>query len=192
MKNHKRFINYAVRFTRTGGRSYLITLSFIILSFSCTEVVFDSPQPDGIKAMKDIPESLQGSYSFVVLNEQQAINITSEYFEGTEGKKYLSDSLVLKKFGNKYVVNQRIDKEGETKGKWSAFIFEEKGCGFIKATAFVISEDKHVVPFTETYNAVLAGSGEEKQLIINPSKKEFEALTKDRDATLTMILEKLE
>lgn len=173
-------------------KSILPVLVIILISFSCTEVVFESPQPVNAKNLKQIPETLHGSYSFVVLNEQEAIHITKDYFDGDEGKKYLSDSLIMRKMGNKYVINQLINKEGETKGKWSVFIFEEKGCGFLKATAFIISEDEYVTSFTEEYNATLVGSGKEKQVIMNPDKGIFTDLSNDRNATLSVILEKVE
>ena len=171
----------------------IISILVVFVLVSCTEVVFDAPQPPGGKNLKQIPEVLIGDYSFVVLNEQEAIHITKEYFDGDEGKKYLSDSLILRKMGNKYVVNQLINKEGETKGKWSVYTFEEKGCGFLKATAFIISEDEYLPTFTEIYNGTQVGGGQEKQVIINPESKEtFDKLSKDKEATLAIILEKTE
>ncbi|MCF6352012.1 MAG: hypothetical protein L3J06_03280 [Cyclobacteriaceae bacterium] len=170
-----------------------ILFFIIVISFSCTEIVFDAPQPPGGKDLTEIPNALIGSYSFVVLNEQEAIHITKNYFDGDEGKKYLSDSLILRKMGNKYVINQLINKEGETKGKWSVYTFEEKGCGFLKATAFIISEDEYLPTFMETYNGTQVGGGQEKQIIINlDSKEAFNKLSKDREATLAIILEKME
>lgn len=173
-------------------KSFYILFLVSILAVSCTEVVFETPQPQGDKGLKEIPLSLQGSYSFVVLNEQQVITITNDYFEGDDGKKFLSDSLILKKVGAKYIINQLISKDGETNGKWSVFIFEEKGCGFLKATAFIISEDAYVNSIVELYSASLVGGGQEKQLIINPSDKEFATLLEDKNATLSIILEKVE
>ncbi len=171
----------------------IISILVVFVLGSCTEVVFDAPQPPGGKNLKQIPEALIGDYSFVVLNEQEAIHITKEYFDGDEGKKYLSDSLILRKMGDKYVINQLINKEGETQGKWSVYTFEEKGCGFLKATAFIISEDEYLPTFTETYNGTQVGGGQEKQVIINPESKEaFDKLSKDREATLAIILEKIE
>ncbi len=173
-------------------KSYFLALVVALFSFSCTEVVFESPQPPGGKNLTKIPDSLVGSYSFVVLNEQEAIHITKDYFDGDEGKKYLSDSLIMRKMGNKYVVNQLINKEGETNGKWSVYVFEEKGCGFLKATAFIISKDEYIESFSNTYAATLVGGGQEKQVIISPDNNQFETLLKDREATLAIILEKLE
>jgi len=174
------------------NKSYLLILAVAILSFSCTEIVFDTPQPPGGKNLTEIPDALIGSYSFVVLNKQEAMHITKDYFEGAKGKQYLSDSLIMRKVGNKYVMNQLINKEGDTNGKWSVYMFEEKGCGFLKATAFIISEDEYIEGFSQAYDGTLAGGGQEKQVIISPDKKQFEELTKDREATLAIILEKIE
>lgn len=169
--------------------SYIFIIA--LFSFSCTEVVFDTPQPAKAKALKEFPSSIQGKYTFVMLNEQEVLEISSKYIDGEDGKQYLSDSLVIKKLGNNYVVNQLINKEGETKGKWSSVILEEKGCGFLKATVFVISEDKYVQSFTEMYAATLAGQGQEKQLIVSPTDDQFKKISNDKGATLSVILEKL-
>ncbi len=174
-------------------KSTFYFVAIILISFSCTEIVFDGPQPPGGKNLKQIPEALIGDYSFVVLNEQEAIHITKDYFDGDEGKKYLSDSLILRKMGSIYVINQLINKEGETKGKWSVYTFEEKGCGFLKATAFIISEDEYLPTFLETYSGTQVGGGQEKQIIINTESKDvFGKLSRDREATLSIILEKIE
>ncbi len=174
-------------------RIYVISLLWAVIGFSCTTVVFETPQPPKTQNLNSIPSEIQGNYAFVVLNEKEAIHITSEYFDGDEGKKYLSDSLVLRKMGDKYVINQRIDKDGDTKGKWSVFVLEPKGCGFMKATTFVISEDKYVETFKEAYQATLFGEGKEKQLLINVDKPaNFEKLLNDTEATMGIVLEKLE
>lgn len=170
----------------------LLLVILTIFTFSCTEIVFESPQPEKAKALKEIPSSLQGKYTFVMLNEQEVLEISSNYIDGEDGKQYLSDSLVIKKLGNNYVFNQRISKEGPTKGKWSSVMLEEKGCGFIKATVFVISEDEYVQSFTDMYKATMEGEGQEKQLIIEPSDKDFTKLSQDKQATLSVILEKLQ
>ena len=169
-------------------------LLFIValFSFSCTEVVFESPQPANAKELKEFPASLQGKYTFVMLNEQEVLEISAKYIDGEDGKQFLSDSLVLKKMGDTYVINQLINKEGEANGKWSAVILEEKGCGFLKATVFVISEDQHVEPFKEQYGATLVGQGKEKQLIASPDDKQFKNISEDKKTTLSVILEKLE
>jgi len=172
-------------------KSFVSILAVVVLA-SCTEVVFDAPQPPGGKNLTEIPNVLVGRYLFVVLNEQEAIHITKDYFDGGEGKKYLSDSLIMRKVGNKYVINQLINKEGDTNGKWSVYVLEEKGCGFLKATAFIISEDEYIESFSNTYNGTLAGGGQEKQVIINPTKNQFTDITKDKEATLGIILEKME
>lgn len=173
-------------------KNLVLLLVVALFSFSCTEVVFETPQPTKAKKLKAFPESLQGKYTFVMLNEQEVLEITDTYLDGEDGKQFLSDSLVLKKLGNKYVVNQLIKKEGDTNGKWSSVILEEKGCGFLKATVFVISEDEYVGSFKEMYNATLVGGGQEKQMIVAPDDNQFKSISEDNEATLSVILEKLE
>lgn len=173
-------------------KNLFLILVVALFSISCTEVVFETPQPAKAKQLKEFPSSLQGKYTFVMLNEQEVLEISGKYIDGEDGKQFLSDSLVLKKLGDKYIVNQLINKEGETNGKWSSVILEEKGCGFLKATVFVISEDEHVEPFKEMYGATLVGGGQEKQMIVSPDDKQFKNISEDTKATLSVILEKLE
>lgn len=62
-------ILYFVFFSFTNINQYnliirkLIFLSAVVLTMaSCTNVAFVKPQPEGIKALTEIPENLQGTY----------------------------------------------------------------------------------------------------------------------------------
>ena len=63
---------------------------------SCTNVSFVKPQPEGVKALTEIPESLQGTYAF-----NDTIIVTSK----TIGEDTLGKKLIVKKRGNFYYLN---------------------------------------------------------------------------------------
>lgn len=63
---------------------------------SCTNVSFVKPQPEGVKALTEIPESLQGTYAF-----NDTIIVTSN----TIGEDTLGKNLIVKKRGNFYYLN---------------------------------------------------------------------------------------
>ena len=75
----------------------LIFLSAVVLTMaSCTNVAFVKPQPEGVKALTEIPENLQGTYAF-----NDTIIVTSK----TIGEDTLGKKLIVKKRGNFYYLN---------------------------------------------------------------------------------------
>lgn len=75
----------------------LIFLSAVVLTMaSCTNVAFVKPQPEGVKALTEIPENLQGTYAF-----NDTIIVTSN----TIGEDTLGKNLIVKKRGNFYYLN---------------------------------------------------------------------------------------
>jgi hypothetical protein len=63
---------------------------------SCTNVAFVKPQPEGIKALTEIPENLQGTY---VINDSIIVKANAI------GEDTLGKTLVVKKRGNFYYLN---------------------------------------------------------------------------------------
>jgi hypothetical protein len=171
-------------------KSILITILSLFL-FSCTEIIFEDPQPLGAKSLKAIPKELQGGFSFVVLNEETFMEIGENYITGDDDRAYLSDSLVIKKSGNRYVVNKRINKGDEKKGKWEVYVLEDKGCGFIKATTFIINSDTYVEQFEASYSSTLLGEGQEKTVIVKADAKQFNSILADDSVTVSIILERI-
>lgn len=168
----------------------LFILSVILLS--CTEVIFEEPQPPGVNSISKIPKELLGKYSFVILNEETLMEIGPDFITNEDEKSYLSDSLVVKRIGKKIFVNKLIS-EGEKKlGKWNTYILEDKGCGFVKATTFVISSDSYSELFKETYTAAQIGQGQEKSLVIKPTRDQFDSILEDDSVTISIILERVE
>ena len=75
----------------------LFFLSAVVLTMaSCTNVAFVKPQPEGVKALTEIPENLQGTYAF-----NDTIIVTSN----TIGEDTLGKNLIVKKRGNFYYLN---------------------------------------------------------------------------------------
>ncbi len=170
-------------------------LSLVILCFfliSCTEVIFEEPQPLGAKSLKSIPKELRGSFSFLIMNEETLMEIGENYITGEDDKAFLSDSLIVKQVGNLYVINKLI-REGEGKeGKWEVYTLEDKGCGFVKATTFVINNDSYLEQFKIAYGGTLIGEGQEKTMIIKPDKNQFNAIMLDDSVTVSIILERID
>ena len=100
-------ILYFVLFSFTNINQYnlimrkLIFLIAVVLTLaSCTNVSFVKPQPEGVKALTEIPENLQGIYAFT-----DSIIVTSN----TIGEDTLGKSLIVKKRGNFYYLNYLED-----------------------------------------------------------------------------------
>lgn len=158
---------------------------------SCTEIIFEEPQPLGVKSINSIPKELQGTFSFLILNEETLLEIGENYITGEDDKAFLSDSLIIKKLGNLYVVNKLISKGEGKVGRWEVYTLEDKGCGFVKATSFVINSDSYVEEFKTTYEGTLLGEGQEKSLIIKPDSKQFNNIMQDDSVTVSIILERV-
>ena len=83
---------------------YLFFLSALVLTLaSCSNVAFVKPQPEGIEALAEIPENLQGIYAFDTASctACDSIIVTSN----TIGEDTLGKNLIVKKRGNYYYLN---------------------------------------------------------------------------------------
>jgi hypothetical protein len=169
-------------------------LSIVVLCLfliSCTEVIFEEPQPLGAKSLKSIPKELRGNFSFLIMNEETLMVVGENFITGEDDKAFLSDSLIVKQIGNIYVVNKLISKGEGKEGKWEVYTLEDKGCGFVKATSFVINSDSYVEQFKTAYSGTLIGEGQEKTMIIKPDNDQFNAIMLDDSVTVSIILERV-
>ena len=96
-------ILYFVLFSFTNINQYnlimrkLISFIAVVLTLaSCTNVSFVKPQPEGVKALTEIPENLQGTYTFT-----DTIVVTLNAI----GEDTLGKNLIVKKRGNFYYLN---------------------------------------------------------------------------------------
>jgi len=144
-----------------------------------------------VKSINSIPKDIQGQYAFMILNEETLMEIGENFITDDKSKAYLSDSLIIKKIGNQYVVNKLISKGEGKLGKWNVYVLEDKGCGFVKATTFIINSETYVEPFNASYNGTLIGQGQEKSIIVKPSANQFNSLLEDDSVTVSIILERV-
>ena len=172
-------------------KNLYLLLSLCLALASCTEILFEDPQPLAANSLKKIPKEFQGGFSFVVLSEQTYMEIGENYISDEDGRTYLSDSLIIKKVGTHYVVNKKISEGDLKEGKWQVYLLEDKGCGFIKATAFVINSDSYMEEFQNKYEATLLGDGQEKSMVVKPSVEQFNTILTDDSVRVSVILERV-
>jgi hypothetical protein len=172
-------------------KNIFVLLAIGLFLFSCTEIIFEEPQPLGAESINSIPKDLQGSFSFLILNEETIMEIGENFITGDKDRAFLSDSLIIKKIGDRYVVNKLISKGEGKLGKWEIYVLENKGCGFVKATTFVINSDSYVEQFKTAYGGEIIGGGQEKSLIVKPSAEQFNAILEDDSVTISLILERI-
>lgn len=83
-------------------RKLIFFIALILTLASCTNVSFVKPQPEGVKALAEIPENLQGTYVF-----NDTVIVTSN----TIGEDTLGKNLIVKKRGNFYYLNYIEDDD---------------------------------------------------------------------------------
>ena len=83
-------------------RKLIFFIAVVLTLASCTNVSFVKPQPEGVKALTEIPENLQGTYVF-----NDTIIVTSN----TIGEDTLGKNLIVKKRGNFYYLNYIKDDD---------------------------------------------------------------------------------
>lgn len=172
-------------------KNFAILLVSGLLLISCTEIIFEEPQPLGAKSLNSIPKELQGNFSFLILNEETLMEVGENYITGEDDKSYLSDSLIIKQMGDLYVINKLINKGEGKEGKWEVYTLQDKGCGFVKATTFVINSDSYVEQFKTAYGGTVIGEGQEKSMIVKPDSKQFKEIMNDDSVTVSIILERV-
>jgi len=77
-------------------RKLIFLIAVVLTLASCTNVAFVKPQPEGVKALTEIPENLQGTY---VINDSIIVKANAI------GEDTLGKTLVVKKRGNFYYLN---------------------------------------------------------------------------------------
>lgn len=114
-------------------RLFLLILFWSMLLYSCKEVSFKEPQPAGIKALKEVPADLRGTYiardkatgelGDSIIIESWGYRMADQNEKDWLGKGVLSDSLVVKFYENYYFVNFR---EGD---QWVLRLLRQKSPG---------------------------------------------------------------
>jgi hypothetical protein len=92
-------------------KNLLYLLALTLLLASCDQVIFPEPQPKKAKVLKEIPEEMWGFY--LDQNEDTLIVYSHSFYYSESGLVgpeyvYLSDSVVLKYYYDRYFLNTRI------------------------------------------------------------------------------------
>ena len=111
-------------------KKLIYILSLIFLLASCDQVVFPEPQPRKVKALKEIPALLQGTY---LDHNDDSLYVNENSFSFSESglvsawDECLSDSAVLKSYKQKYFFSQRIRLNDEY--YWLTYILDPVDSG---------------------------------------------------------------
>lgn len=98
---------------------------FLLLLASCDQVIFSEPQPARVKALKSIPEELQGEWldqngDTLYVFAGSFIYHSDDYI--LEDQEYLSDSAVLKAYKGKYFYSRKV--EIDAGDYWLSYILD--------------------------------------------------------------------
>ncbi len=169
-------------------KSFLLIALALWLA-SCTEIRFEEPQPPSLKAEKQIPGKFQGTFKFVMMNDKIELEIGKDYIDLDNEKAYLSDTMVVKMLGDRLVVN-RLERK-DSLSAWASFVLEDKGCGFVKATSFVINNETYPDKIAAQYNPIKIGDEQSKTFIIKTTDRQFDELLANDSVTVSIIMERL-
>ena len=111
-------------------KKFIYSLAILRVFASCDQVVFPEPQPAKVKALKEIPVILQGTY----LNDnddtlfvyKHSFSYDTEPFSPINNE-YLSDSVVLKSYHKKFFFSRRICLNQEY--YWLSYILDPVEAG---------------------------------------------------------------
>ncbi|MBL4669984.1 MAG: hypothetical protein JKY30_12075 [Flavobacteriales bacterium] len=168
-------------------KNLILTLLTSFTLFSCVEVKFKEPQPIKTKKITEFPIDLRGKYLVTSKDSlKDTILITKNYYTeltpntmtntNKKDKFFISDSLVLKKIDNQYILNikekdmwmvavlRKINNDD-----WSIFILD--------------SEDEAIekVKKITEIETIKNKKGEVSAYILNPNKSEFKKLLYTKD-----------
>lgn len=153
-------------------KNLIIALTFLVVTTSCVEVLFEQSQPVGAKELKEFPKSLQGIY--IGKMDKDTLLITQYELQGANEEKdsamIISNNFVIKKLKGNYVVSRKHES-----GLWEVgFIQPQKGNELHIFTLDGDDKDKmellkQLVEVETKYDE----EGKVGQYILNPTKKEL-------------------
>ena len=102
-------------------------LSLVVLYLfliSCTEVIFEEPQPLGAKSLKTIPKELRGNFSFLIMNEETLMEVGENFITGLSVNDEPNISASLSREDTAEIVamhdaEQRRSSDSNTPGSFS-------------------------------------------------------------------------
>lgn len=167
-------------------------LLLAVLASSCTFIVFDEPMPPGETALDRVPESLRGHYTYEVEQMISEVEIGENYFISDSLPEYLSDSLVLKPFGKKYILNKKIiAPKMESDGKWMCYILSPGKGGVLNVDVFCVADTTYEEKLIDKYGGKQMKAPQkmgDSFLLLDPNLKQFKKLIKDKKARIPVLL----
>lgn len=164
----------------------------VLLTSSCTFIVFEEPMPPGEAALDHVPESLRGKYIYEVQELTSEIEIGENYFISDSLREYLSDSLVLKPFGKNYILNKKIiDPEIEADGKWLCYILSPRKGGNLNVDVFCVADTTYEEKLIAKYGGKQMKAPEkfgESFLFLDADLKGFKKLSKNKKTRIPLVL----
>ena len=163
-------------------RRVIYLLAFIFLLSSCDTVLFLEPQPKKVKPLKEIPVELQGLYldnngDSLYIYEQSCTYMGGGLIDRTDF--YLSDSVVLKTYRERYFINflYRIGIEAY----WDTYILESLDDG--KQIDMYMMDPGDVVKLAKlqeiTSKVRDIEDGESSYYLFDPSKRDYKKIIAD-------------
>jgi hypothetical protein len=129
-------------------KSLFLSLTWLLLLWSCKEVSYPVPQPAGIASLTNIPDQLHGKYfaldpSSGEKSDTLIIESWGYHFEDTNdkdwlGKGVLSDSLVVKSYMGYYFVNFRSGDQ------WLLRVLSKKPSGSLGFLSIDLKDDAQI------------------------------------------------
>ena len=160
-------------------------LFWSVMLLSCKEVSFKEPQPIGVAPLKEIPKKLQGYYqandektgehSDTLIVESWGYRFTDKNDKDWLGRGVLSDSLVVKYYGDYYFVNFRSGDQ------WVLRLVRQKPSGSIEFLSIDIQDDskrKDILKKLNRYGLKEVKRNEDTFYQINPTAEQLLSLIK--------------
>lgn len=173
---------------KTNSMKKIAYISLLtIFSYSCIDVKFEEAQPIETNSLKSFPKELRGQFTLegVEPNDIEIITIGENYFteidliksDSTTKKKkniYLSDSLVLKKLEENYLLNFKNEEY------WSVYLINQIDNNSFSVKWIdgdneeIINKLKLMTPTKE----IVDDDGKISSYLINPTKANLKKILK--------------
>ncbi|NEN25287.1 hypothetical protein G3O08_17455 [Cryomorpha ignava] len=167
-----------------------------VLASSCTFIVFNEPMPTGATPLDRVPESLRGNYIYEIESMTSKVEIGENYFISDSLPEYLSDSLILKPFGEKYVLSKKIiDPKIEADGKWLCYILSPAKGGNLNVEVFCVADTTYEEKLIAKYGGKQMKAPKELGepfLFLDTDLKQFKKLSKDKKVRIPVVLRPVE
>ena len=182
----------------------LITVAFLS---SCSNIYFTEPQPIGGKNLNGFPEAIIGEYQFPIGKANMIIE-KNKITDPDGNETFLSDSLIVRKLNDYYVINMRSDgeKNKDLKGAWNVYLMKTNDCNNLEIIDFTItgeSKEETINYYSEKYDVIVIKEEpfmEEEEMemntnieaiILDVTKKEFVEFIKSEKVGNPIILKNI-